>query len=40
MKFTVTNQYRNARNGIIETKFGKIETPAQAMVGGRERGNG
>ncbi len=33
MKFTVTNQYRNARNGIIETKFGKIETPAFMPVG-------
>ena len=33
MKFTVKNKYRNARVGILETKFGKIETPVFMPVG-------
>ncbi len=33
MKFTITNRCNNARNGILETKFGKIETPAFMPVG-------
>ncbi len=33
MKFTITNQFKNARNGILETKFGKIETPTFMPVG-------
>ena len=28
MKFTVTNQFKNARNGILKTKFGGISGPA------------